>query len=114
MIGRLRDAILAVLAMLLVVVSEHRGFPVSFVLAFGCSVAAVVPAERYRATSKLLRKPGILAILWFALLVSFIWEADAWARAGKPSRGLFSLTQATPADECAARKQAGDACTHRG
>lgn len=96
MMGRLRNAFFASLAMLLVVISQHRGFPVSFVLAFACAVATVVAAERYPATSKLLRKRTVVAVLWLALLVSFFWEADSWARAGKPSKGLFSLAEAGP------------------
>lgn len=67
MIGRLRNAFFAALAVLLVFISQHRGFPVSFVLAFACAVATVLDGERYPATSKLFRKRNVVAVLWLAL-----------------------------------------------
>lgn len=96
MMGRLRNAFFASLAVLLVVVSQHRGFPVSFALAFACAVVTVLAAERYPTTSRHFRKRNVVAVLWLALLVSFFWEADAWARAGKPSKSLFSQSEVGP------------------
>ena len=37
-----------------------------------------------------------MAVLWLALLVTSLWEADAWARAGKPSKSLFSRSEVRP------------------
>jgi hypothetical protein len=89
----LLNAFFAAIAMFVVVVAEHRGFVYSFVIAFACAVATIIPAERYPQRTHLLRKRSIVAVLWLALLISFGWEANEWARAGKPANRLFSVHQ---------------------
>ncbi len=89
----IRNAFFACIPILLSVVAEHRGFLLSFTLCVACAVAIILRSNQYWTATSYSPKKLMVTVLSIALLLSFLYEANAWAKAGKPTKRLFGNGQ---------------------
>ena len=89
----IRNAFFACIPILLSVVAEHRGFLLSFTLCVACAVAIILRSNQYWTAASYSPKKLTVTVLSIALLLSFLYEVNAWANAGKPTKRLFGNGQ---------------------